>query len=96
MTDKKRVAGQFEGEKKDAVEILMGSKSSLSSKLDKPELSSKPSKPEYKRATYIVKQEYIEKIKSLAYWERKEITQVVNEALEQYLQDKKTRPIPEH
>ncbi len=69
-------------------------KPDLSDKLSKPGLSSKLSKPEYRRATYIVKEEYIEKIKSLAYWERREITQVINEALEQYLKDKKIKMIP--
>ena len=95
MIEKKRVASQFEGEDKDAVDILMGdSKPDKSSKPNsKPNktggLLSKPSKPGYKRQTYIIKDEYIEGIKRVAYWERREITSVINEALEWYLKEHK-------
>lgn len=100
MTDKKRISSQFEDEKRDAVDILMGN--SKPSKPDKPvskpskqvSLSSKPSKPGYKRQTYIVREDYIEKIRAMAYWERREITEVINELLGGCLKDKKTDPIP--
>ena len=95
MIDKKRITPQFEGEEKDTVKILMGD-----SKPDKPSkpgskpnktdsLLSKPSKPGHKRQTYIIKEEYIEGIKRVAYWERREITSVINEALEWYLKEHK-------
>ena len=100
MTEKKRISSQFEDEKRDAVDILMGD--SKPSKIDKPVsktgkqdgLSSKPSKPGYKRQTYIVREDYIERIRAIAYWERREITEVINELLEGCLKGKKTDPIP--
>lgn len=47
------------------------------------------------RATFIVREEYLEKIKSLSYWERKDIKQVVDEAFTEYLKNKKVKTIPE-
>lgn len=45
------------------------------------------------RDTFILRKEYLEKIKALAYWERKKIKDVVDEALGFYLKGKKTKPI---
>lgn len=45
------------------------------------------------RATLIVKEEYLDKLKALSYWERKKITEVINEALGSYLKGRKIRPI---
>lgn len=39
------------------------------------------------RATFIVKEELLEKIKSLAYWERVLLKDVVNAALYEYIQN---------
>lgn len=52
------------------------------------------------RATFIVKEDSLEKLKALAYWERKLIKDVVDEALRDYLDkyEKKNgeiKPIPE-
>jgi len=47
------------------------------------------------RATFIVREDYLEKIKALSYWERKDIKQVVDEALTEYLRAKKIKPMPE-
>jgi hypothetical protein len=43
------------------------------------------------RATFILREDYLEKIKSLAYWKRKNIKEVMDEALEQYLKGKKIK-----
>jgi len=43
------------------------------------------------RNTFILRKEYLEKIKALAYWERKRIKDVVDEALGKYLKGKKTK-----
>jgi len=43
------------------------------------------------RATFILRKDYLEKLKSLSYWERKKIKEVVDEALTLYLRRKKTR-----
>jgi DNA-binding NtrC family response regulator len=44
---------------------------------------------DWTRATFIVRKEHLEKIKALAYWERKKVKEVIDEALETYLKDKK-------
>lgn len=43
---------------------------------------------DWTRATFIVKKAHLEKIKALAYWERKKVKEIVDEALETYLKDK--------
>jgi hypothetical protein len=42
------------------------------------------------RATFIVRQDLVEKVKRAAYWDRKQIKDLVTEALDAYLVDKKT------
>ena len=41
------------------------------------------------RATFILRMNHLEKLKALAYWERKTIKKVVDEALGSYLKGKK-------
>jgi hypothetical protein len=63
--------------------------------------SLKPSTPAAKaglksgwiRATFIVREEYLDKLKSLAYWDRKDIKTVLDEALERYLTGKKIKSV---
>ncbi len=43
------------------------------------------------RATFILRKDHLEKVKSISYWERKKIKEVVDEALKLYLRGKKTR-----
>jgi hypothetical protein len=43
------------------------------------------------RATFILRRDYLERLKSSAYWERKKIKEVIDEALGLYLKVKKTR-----
>ena len=40
------------------------------------------------RATFILKKNHLEKLKELAYWERKTIKEVIDEALGSYLKAK--------
>ncbi len=42
------------------------------------------------RATFIVKEELLEKIKNIAYWDRVLIKDVINKALEEYIKTKGT------
>ena len=42
------------------------------------------------RATLIIKDEHLEKIKEVAYWDRKKIKEIVDEALTNYFKNKKT------
>ncbi|MGD0915670.1 MAG: hypothetical protein ABSB22_04335 [Thermodesulfobacteriota bacterium] len=43
------------------------------------------------RATFILREDYLEKLKASAYWQRKQIKEVIDEALRLYLKGKKTR-----
>ena len=53
--------------------------------------SSQSGLPEgWTRATFIVKEKTLEKLKDLAYTERKQLKIILNEALEGYLKGKKT------
>ncbi len=61
-----------------------------------PTTASQKGLPEgWSRATFIVQDEHLVKIKALAYWERKQIKEVITEALSSYLADKDVEPIPE-
>lgn len=50
---------------------------------------------DWTRATFIVKKEHLEKIKALAYWDRRKVKEIVDDALETYLKDKKVEPVRE-
>jgi len=43
------------------------------------------------RATFILREDYLEKIKSLAYWKRKNIKEVIDDVLGEYLKGKKIK-----
>jgi hypothetical protein len=43
------------------------------------------------RATFILRNDYLEKIKALAYWDRKSVKGVIDEALAAYLKGKKIK-----
>jgi hypothetical protein len=43
------------------------------------------------RATFILREDYLEKIKSLAYWKRRNIKEVMDAVLEGYLKGKKIK-----
>jgi len=43
------------------------------------------------RATFILREDYLEKIKSLAYWKRRNIKEVMDQALEEYLKGRKIK-----
>jgi len=53
--------------------------------------SQKGLKNGWTRATFILRKEYLEKLKSLSYWERKKIKEVIDEALRSYLEGKRIR-----
>ena len=48
------------------------------------------------RATFIVQEDQLAQIKALAYWERKQIKEVITEALSAYLAGRHVEPLPEH
>jgi hypothetical protein len=45
------------------------------------------------RATFILRRDRLEKIKSLAYWERKQVKEVMDEVLGDYLKRKRIKPM---
>ena len=54
--------------------------------------SSQEGLPEgWTRATFIMREPLLEKLKDVAYWDRKQVKEVVNEAVEAYLRDKKVK-----
>ena len=53
--------------------------------------SQKGLKDGWTRATFILRQDYLEKIKASAYWERKKVKEVLDEALGTYLKGKKIK-----
>jgi len=58
--------------------------------------SQKGLKNGWTRATFILRDDYLEKIKALAYWERKKVKEVVDEALGFYLKGKRIKPRGDH
>jgi uncharacterized protein YnzC (UPF0291/DUF896 family) len=55
--------------------------------------SQKGLKDGWTRDTFILRKEYLEKIRALAYWERKKVKEVIDEALESYLRGKRVKSI---
>jgi len=53
--------------------------------------SQKGLKDGWTRDTFILRKEYLEKIRALAYWERKKVKEVIDEALGSYLKGKRIR-----
>ncbi len=47
------------------------------------------------RATFIVDEEKLQHLKQAAYWERKQLKDIVDECLNSYLQGKTYKPIPD-
>lgn len=45
------------------------------------------------RATFILRKDYLSKLKAVSYWERKQIKEVIDEALGAYLKEKKIKPV---
>ena len=57
--------------------------------------TSKGLRPGWARATFIVKEETVPQIKALAYWNRKELKRVVEEAFKAYLHGRDGLGIPD-
>lgn len=46
------------------------------------------------RATFIIKEDHCQKLKAMAYWDRRTVKELVDEALRGYLKHKKVKTIP--
>jgi hypothetical protein len=44
------------------------------------------------RATFVLRKDYLTKLKAVSYWERKKIKEVIDEALASFLKGKKIKP----
>jgi hypothetical protein len=55
--------------------------------------SQKGLKAGWTRGTFILRKDHLEKIKSLAYWERKQVKEVMDEVLGDYLRRKRIKPM---
>jgi hypothetical protein len=64
-------------------------------KKEKPKPQKKKAKEEWIRKTFVVKKEFADLINRKAYWERREIKDVLNEILESYFKSKKIKEYPE-
>lgn len=49
---------------------------------------------EFKAQTLAIRKEFLEKLQAKAYWDRTTQKEVLDQALEQYLKNKKVKPIP--
>jgi hypothetical protein len=47
------------------------------------------------RATFVLRKDYLGKLKAVSYWDRKKIREVIDEALGAYLKGKKVKPMKE-
>ncbi len=83
---------------KDSRKEIKDSKQSLHSIQSKHNIQSNTTKQGLKegwaRATFIVREDYIDKLKAVAYWDRKQIKEVIDEALTAYLKEKKIKQVP--
>jgi len=43
------------------------------------------------RATFVLRKDYLSKLKAVSYWERKKMKEVIDEALESYLKGRKIK-----
>ena len=75
-------------------EEITHNKSVHSKQKNKTTSSSAGLKEGWTRATFIVRESVLEKAKDLAYWERKKIQEIIDEALSSGLRNKKVKPRP--
>ena len=50
-------------------------------------------KDKYEKTTFLMDKELMQKIRDYSYWERKDITKIINEILEEYFKDKKVKKV---
>jgi uncharacterized protein YnzC (UPF0291/DUF896 family) len=47
------------------------------------------------RATFVLRKDYLSKLKAVSYWDRKKMKEVIDEALGDYLKGKKVKSMKE-
>ncbi len=72
------------------------SKPSKPNKQENTERPKNENKLRLLRATFIIREDFLDKIKAIAYWERKQIKSVINEALSEFIEKKgNIKPVPQ-
>ena len=61
----------------------------------KPNSLEKGLRDGWTRATFVLRKDYLSKLKAVSYWDRKKIKEVIDEALGAYLNEKKVKPMKE-
>ena len=71
--------------------VLKGKKGVLT--MVKPNSLEKGLQDGWTRATFILRKDYLSKLKAVSYWDRKKMKEVIDEALEAYLKGKRIKSI---
>ena len=61
----------------------------------KPNSLEKGLQDSWTRATFVLRKDYLSKLKAVSYWDRKKIKEVIDEALGAYLNEEKVKPMKE-
>jgi hypothetical protein len=83
INSKKTPIKQSEKIKKNSIELV-----------DPIKTSQKGLHAGWTRATFIIKQDHCQKLKALAYWDRKTVKELIQEALHSYLKNKRVKSMP--
>jgi len=59
----------------------------------KPNSSEKGLQDGWTRATFVLRKDYLSKLKAVSYWDRKKMKEVIDEALGSYLKEKRIKPV---
>ncbi len=63
--------------------------------MEKPNSLEKGLQDGWTRATFVLRKDYLNRLKAVSYWDRKKIKEVIDEALGTYLKGKKVKPMKE-
>jgi uncharacterized protein YnzC (UPF0291/DUF896 family) len=61
----------------------------------KPNSLEKGLRDGWTRATFVLRKDYLSKLKAVSYWDRKKMKEVIDEALGDYLKRKKVKSMKE-
>ena len=81
---------------KGGLDSLLQSTTSNNISTSIPTVKNDTTKPNELRATFIVREDYLEKIKAVAYWDRLLVKDVINTAIGQYIEKYgNIKPVPQ-
>lgn len=76
-------------------DLLQAQESNHTAEAPKKSTSTKGLEEGWTRATFIMREDYVKKIKAYAYWERKTVKDIVDQMLEDFLKGKQIKDLPE-